>query len=191
MDNIYLISNVHRSGSSMMMRCITEAGIPGLYITRLDYMLPSNEEYDPNPNGFYQNYPDILDRLSEAVGHVTKFPWRQLINLPVLENTQYNIVFLKRNPESIRASMEAFTPLQSWGADDVVLDFYNEIFDTILRSLAKRKDINLIVLNYTDIVRDPHNEFLKLVSAGWPIDHNIAASLVDPSLQRFKLENNA
>lgn len=190
MDTIYLISNVHRSGSSMMMRCLTEAGMSGLFDTRIDNLI-FQDDYHPNPNGFYQNYPNIENRILDAVGCVTKFPWRQLRTLPVYENIKYKIIFLKRNPQDIRASMNAFSPFSSWGADNVVLDFYDEIMTSILDELKKRTDVDLIVLNYADIVSNPSAEFAKLIEAGWPINIEKATSMVDSSLHRFKLEANA
>lgn len=189
MNTIYLISNVHRSGSSMMMRCLTEAGMTGLFDTRIDNLI-FQDDYHPNPNGFYQNYPNIEDRILDAVGCVTKFPWRNLRTLPVYENIKYKIIFLKRNPEDIRASMSAFSPFSSWGSDNVVLDFYDEVINPILDELEARTDVELTVLNYRDIVLNPNTEFAKLIEAGWPINVEIATSMVDSSLQRFKLENN-
>lgn len=184
---IYLISNIHRSGSSMMMRCLTEAGMIGAYDeevnSQLDFFAP--DDYLPNPHGFYQlqRTPNEFT-VSQYENKVLKFPFRRLIHLP---QGEYKICFLKRNPLEIQASMQAFTPFRSWGKDSVVCEFYDLVIDTILNNLQSRTDINLTVLNYADIVANPTTEFQKLYNNGWPIDVNIAASLVNDSLYRLRL----
>ena len=186
----YLISNVHRCGSSMMMRCLIAAGLEGVYDKEFNIALDltSNDpNYHPNPNGFYQlNTPPNEYTVSLYEGKVLKFPFRRLIHLP---QGDYKICFLKRNPLEIEKSMQNFTPYRSWGRDSVLLEFYDQIIDTILDNLNQRTDINLTVLNYADIVANPTIEFTKLYDNGWPININAAASLVDDSLYRFKLEN--
>ena len=185
---IYLISNVHRSGSSMMMRCLTSAGMNGAFDEEINDRLSLffDSTYHPNPNGFYQllKTPNEFT-VSEYQNKVLKFPFRRLIHLP---QGDYKICFLKRNPLEIEASMQKFTPFRSWGNDSVVLEFYDLITNSIISNLQQRTDVNLTVLNYADIVTNPTNEFNKLFTNGWPIDVNIAASLVDDSLHRFKLE---
>lgn len=185
----YLISNIHRCGSSMMMRCLTAAGLEGAYdediSIRLDLL--NNSDYQPNPNGFYQlkNQPNEFT-VSLYEGKLLKFPFRKLTKLP---QGDYKICFLKRNPAEIEKSMQSFTPHRSWGRDSLVLEFYDQITDAIINNLQQRTDINLTVLNYADIVANPTIEFTKLYNNGWPIDVSIASSLVDDSLYRFRLEN--
>lgn len=185
MDPIYLISNVHRSGSSMMMRCLIAGGLVGVYNTDLDNQL-FQDGYHPNPHGFYEN--PVSDRdLLEYSNKVTKYPFRMLLDLPI---GNYKIILLKRNPEEIFNSMLNFTPYTSWGRDMVVLEFYDEIFNHIIDVLNVREDVTLTVLNYIDIINNPLVEFNKLVDNGWPIDATAAALLVDDSLHRLKLESD-
>lgn len=185
MQPVYLISNVHRSGSSMMMRCLIEGGLEGVYNDNLDNRI-YQDDYDPNPNGFYQNTVDEND-LIEYENKLTKFPFRSLLKLPI---GNYKILFLKRNPEEIFNSMLEFTPFTTWGKDMVVLEFYEEVIGYIISELNKRSDVTLTVLNYRDVVSNPLESFNKLVSGGWKIDPVISASLVDETLHRFKLEED-
>ena len=170
----YLISNIHRCGSSMMMRCLSSAGLDGAYDEDFNIALElssNNPNYQPNPNGFYQlkNQPNEFT-IDLYEGKVLKFP-------------------LKRNPAEIEKSMQSFTPHRSWGKDSLVLEFYDQVTNAIINNLQQRSDVNLTVLNYADIVSNPTNEFTKLYNNGWPIDVSIASSLVDDSLYRFRLEN--
>lgn len=177
----YLISNIHRSGSSMMMRCLTSSGMEGIYDKELDNTLGLfiQDDYHPNPNGFYQTMEINLESHK-----VVKYPFRKLLSLPFGE---YNICFLKRNPAEIELSIQQFTPYVSWGDDMIVLEFYDLIINTLLENLASRPDVKLTVLNYADIINDPVHEFNKLVDAGWPIDPVLASSFVDSNLYRNKL----
>lgn len=186
----YLISNVHRSGSSMMMRCLIAAGLEGAYDEEFNIALDltSNDpNYHPNPNGFYQlkNQPNEFT-VGLYEGKLLKFPFRRLIHLP---QGDYKICFLKRNPLEIEKSMQSFTPYRSWGKDAVILEFYDQIINSIINNLQQRSDITLTVLNYADIVANPTVELTKLYDAGWPINVNAAVPLVTDSLYRFKLEN--
>lgn len=169
----------------MMMRCLIEGGLDGIYDTNIDNTI-FQDDYHPNPNGFYQNTVDEKDIL-EYENKLTKFPYRSLLLLP---EANYKVLFIKRNPIEIYNSMISFTPFQSWGKDMVVLEFYEEIIGFILSELKKRSDIDLIVLNYSDIVKDPINSFKKLSDNGWPIDIYKCADLVDDSLYRLKLEKD-
>lgn len=183
----YLISNIHRSGSSMMMRCLTYAGMMSGYDEGLDNSIGLNiqDDYHPNPNGFYQcSFSIQNDELKTYTNKVIKYPFRNLNNLP---KGQYKLCFLKRNPAEIELSMQKFTPYMSWGKDAVVLEFYDLIINNLLDKLKSREDINLTVLNYADIIDSPLEQFTKLVYAGWPIDPIAASSFVDSNLYRNKV----
>lgn len=186
-NEVYLICNVHRSGSSMMMRCLEAGGMPVVYSgdhesLNYDYNTP---DYVPNPNGFYAP-PSDFENVTKYVGSALKFDFHLLLTLPV--GIKYNILFMKRNPDEIRASMEAFMPNQSWSGNATILEFYDFIIDTILDEVRKRNDTIVTVLNYADVVKNPQQEFQKLVDAGWSFDIEKASEKVDESLHRFKLE---
>jgi hypothetical protein len=188
---VYLISNIHRSGSSMMMRCL-EAG--GLSVACDDSQEDLNYahntgDYVPNPNGFYALQEDFnnIDVVQKYKNKALKYPFRLLMNLPEDEN-KYNILFLKRNPDEIRMSMNAFMPNQPWGSDATILELYDTYFDTLLYKISKKKNVSLVILNYRDIVSNPQKEFQKLFDANWPLDIQKASSMVEPSLYRLKLE---
>lgn len=181
---IYIVSNIHRSGSSMMMRCLESGGLNPAYDKESNSMNESApDDYIPNPNGFYQFVNEIGEGFIGYDGMVIKCPIRELATLPL---HQYKVVLLKRNPAEIRASMGKWTPYESWGKDEVLTYLYNWYFDKVIARCTARGDMEITVLNYADIIANPIVEFTKLAS--WGIDVNAAASLVDETLYRLKLE---
>lgn len=185
---IYLISNIHRSGSSMMMRCLEAGGLFPSYRpeAELDFNASAPENYAPNPNGFYQFGGEVDSSFNEVYdGKLVKLPIRDLLKLP---QGDYKLVLLKRNPAEIRASMARWTPYTSWGRDEVITYFYDLYFDTLVTELSERTDISITILNYADIVANPEQEFVKLLDAGWSFDVASASALVDESLYRLRLE---
>ena len=184
---VYLISSIHRSGSSMVMRCLEAGGMPVVYSGDHEHLNTefNTPDYVPNPNGFYAP-PSDFEAVNKYTGNAFKFDFRLLLTLPV--GIKYNILFMKRNPDEIRASMSAFMPNQSWGVDAVILELYTLVIDAILEKVRERGDATVTVLNYSDVVSNPQKEFQKLVDAGWSFDVNKASVMVDESLYRFKLE---
>lgn len=186
MDTVYLVSSVHRSGSSMAMRCLEAAGLTAVYDPQADIMNNTLGDYVPNPNGFYQfSGPITPTFFSDYSGKLLKC---YIKDLPKLPQGNYKLLLLKRNPAEIRASMSRWTPFSSWGEDEAVTYLYDFYMDELVRQLTERGDFDITILYYADIVKDPTTEFNKLFAASWPIDVSKAAELVDPSLHRLKLE---
>jgi hypothetical protein len=174
----------------MMMRCLIEGGMDGSYDDRtevLNELSKKNGGYIPNPNGFYQLNEDFDrgDLYQKYDGKLFKFPFKKLHKLPT---GQYKIIFLKRNPEEIRLSMRAFNPEADWGEDMAILDTYESEMNKIINKVKNKSNITITVLNYADVVKDPVKEFTKIKDAGWPIDVEKAAAMVEPELYRLRLE---
>lgn len=180
-DKVYIVSSFHRSGSSMMMRCLEAGGLSAVCDKSIDVLLNSSsvDGYVPNPNGFYQFnrevYPDFCD---EYKGKVVKLYFKDLMKL---QPEKCSIVFVVRDPNEIRASMKKWTPYKSWGSNLVATYFMDEIL-----SMLQDKFKDITILNYADIIKDPETEFSKL---NFPIDVKKSAGMVQPELYRLKLEN--
>lgn len=186
---IYLIVNIHRSGSSMMMRCLEAGGLTPVYDKLSDKMVQfAPKDYSPNPNGFY-TFTGIVDSgfYNLYRGKLIKFPFRELSKLPLGD---YKVIVLKRSPGEIRKSMTRWTPFQSWGMEEVITYNYTKVVNAIIRALKGRSDISLIEVNYKDIVKNPLAEFERIKASGWPINAALCAEKVDSSLHRNKLEKD-
>lgn len=187
---IYLVSSFHRSGSSMMMRCLIAGGMTAVWDNDQDQLnlIWGRGNYLPNPNGFYAlderefNRPDFVD---EYDGHLIKCPYNKLLELPI---AAYRLVFLRRSPAEIRTSMAQFTPGRSWAKNEALTYLYIPIMAELHQRILARGDVTLTILQYAEIVAHPHIEFAKLAKAGWPIDVTLASRMVEDALYRSRLE---
>ncbi len=180
-----MVSSISRSGSSMAMRCLIEGGLDAAYD---DHQEPLNVQfgkgdYLPNGDGFFALQEDFRDPAFYAKyeGRLVKVPWGALRSLP---EGDYRVLFMLRDPREITASMEKFMP--GWGGERVLADTcYLGAVNTLLAQLRARGDMEVSTLDYAAVVKQPEKQFAAL---GWPIDATKAASVVDASLHRFRLE---
>lgn len=189
---IYIVSSVPRSGSSMMMRCLIGGGLDGAYDDHHEHFNVEfgTEDYQPNPNGFYALNEDFArpDLPTLYDGKVMKIPHDQLLSVPP---GNYKVVFMKREPQEILASMDRFMPGLTWPEEEHVADTetYENVVGNLLSLAVARGDMQVVALNYAEVVADALMQFTTLQAAGWPIEPAKCAALVEAALHRFKLEN--
>lgn len=181
--------NLHRSGSSMLMRCLEAGGLDPVYDKLSDAMNHSApSDYVPNPNGFYQFTGEVNEAFPILYNNkLVKFPIRYLNNLP---DSEYKIIILKRDPEEIRMSMSKWTPYSAWGPQESATYLYDEIITGIKDRLSKLNNVSVIEVNYRDIVNNPLDTFNYIKESGWEINVEACVSMVDSSLYRNKLEKD-
>lgn len=190
-EPVYIVSSFHRSGSSMMMRCLEAGGLTPVFEEVLDRIWDLNystQDYHPNPNGFYHMDDYMYDWPSfyqDTKGKVIKVP---RADLQILREGKYKVIFMVRNPEEIRASMRKFVPHQSWGQVEVNTYFYDQIKEATLSRARLNKGLEILEINYADVVENPEREFAKIKKFGFPIDTKAASAMVEPNLYRLKLE---
>lgn len=175
-----------RTGTSMMMKALAEGGLEPAYAPSRDNM--NNEfgdaYYQPNPGGFYE-----LTRLDYVKpGFPRQFEGKLIKclfgGLPKMVVGNYKVVFMLRDPEEIRQSYESFFNKSAPPA----LNQYDQLMTDSIDMLKNRKDTDVIVFKYRKVIEDPLEHFRILQRNGWDIDANKAASVVNPDLCRYKLE---
>lgn len=189
MEYAYLISGVHRSGTSMMMRCIEAAGFEAVFDHQQDveeHYRPTND-YHPNPNGFYQ--PSELrfhdpDFYQMNKGKAIKCDWRRLTNLP---EGHYRVIFMLRKPDEILRSMKSFDKYYDFGSQEVVAHLYDAMIPRMIEHFNNLPNIELITLDYNKIMEDPAEEFEKLDA--WGIKSTNMVPLVERKLYRSHYGN--
>lgn len=153
-------------------------------------------EYVPNPDGLWevgQAYYSNAKFLREIPdGSLLKILYD---GLPCLPKGNYKVIFMLRDEEEINASCNRLdehleqtgvgaNPARI-GAFDVFRPYRQDDIDHVLGICEARSDIELIKLNYRDVVEHPYEAFSSL---GMPIDAEKAASVVKPEYYRFKRE---
>ena len=189
MNPVYLVSSFHRSGSSMMMRCLEAGGMKVRSTDAHDSMNINRADYVPNPNGFYAPPSDEViaypSFYNDTAGKVMKLQRYDFSSLP---KASYKIIYLKREPKEIIASMRKFTPYLSWGHMECAVYLYDILQPAVIRNIKKRGDTEVLELNYREIVESPNKQFQTIRDFGLNIDVDKAAAMVDPALYRLRLE---
>ena len=179
----YVVSSISRSGSSMAMRCLIEGGLDAAYDFHQEALNVQfgDGAYLPNGDGFFALQDDFgPDFYAKYEGRLVKVPWGRLRSLP---EGDYRVLFMLRDPREISASMEKF--MAGFGPEQVLAETcYLGAVNTLIAQLTAR-GMQVSTLHYADVVKDAEKQFASL---GWPIDANKAASVVDATLHRFRLE---
>lgn len=180
---LYVVTGFPRSGTSMMMRCLQFAGIePVVSASRETAMAKRNKgEYAANPHGFYE----VEEREALRVGFLEsiedgrsiKLLPTSLTCLPVRPTT---VVWMRRDPNEIRASYERMYPDHDFGKRWPDWPRTHDVqIQSIQPILKDRRSIELIDVQYRDVIEDP----LRALSV-LPIDYLMASVAVDVSLYR-------
>lgn len=176
-----------RSGTSMMMQALMAGGLDGLYDPSRNVMNKTfgDHTYMPNSGGFFEPSKKQLSEIGFPRNYDGKLMKVLHGGITKLAPMDYKVVLMRRDPEEIRQSYEAF--FQSNGKHPI-FDKVTELIDLVEEHINNRKDMSLTVLHYRDVVADPLSAFCQLSEDGWPIDVPKAASIVDPEQCRFRLE---
>ncbi len=193
--SITIVAGSQRCGTSMMMRCLIAGGLEADYDPSRDQMNArwGDAHYQPNAGGFYElrgeqyRAPDF-PRAHE--GRLIKVLNEGVLRIaPRQAEDPYWIVFMRRDPEEMRQSWQAFFgpravhPLWRHGPDGAAT-----FLDTIEGILRMRRDCRVLRVEYRDAVDRPHVVFARLRDAGLPIDPARAAAEVDPALCHMRRE---
>ena len=182
---IYIVTGIHRTGSSMMTRAIAlSSGLPTVRNKEIEKIIRAKEadpNYDPNPHGYWVIDPNKTHPW-EHDGTLMKCPVYIVRFLPDSIG-EYKVILMKRNLAESRASFKkAF--------NEKIPDNLIQIGDELEQIAPGRPNIDLTVVNYSDVIDDPLKVFTGLKAAGWPIDPQTAANLVEPDLYRVKAPKN-
>lgn len=182
---VYLVTSLHRSGSSMMMRGLIAGGMQGVYGANQDWLNveAGRPGYQPNPHGFYAlDDPSEFARpdfAEEYAGKLVKLPPGMALRLPA---GNYRAVFMQRAPAQILASMASMSPYGLFGTEPAIW-FYAKVRDALALALQARGTV-VDVVKYADVIASPITAFTALQAAGWPINPALSAAVVDPTLYR-------
>lgn len=185
---IHIVSGMYRSGTSAMMEALIAGGMSAAWSEDRNRLAEqhADEHYKPNPSGLYEvplkEYGGVRFPL-DYQGKLIKVMLWGLDHLAV-NPEGYRVVIMRRDPEEIRQSYEAF-----FGRKCPALNEYPERIERAAKILANRGDVvSVTAIDYPYLVDSPEPCLIRLRREGWPIDPLEAAATIDPALYRFRKE---
>lgn len=186
-SDIFVVSGLPRSGTSLMMRMLELGGLPVL----TDGERTADED---NPRGYYE-----LERVKKtkadaswlrgAGGHVVKVISQLLPDLPA--EGRYKVVFMRRHLDEVLASQKKM--LEHRGEDERTDDQeMKELFITHLdeteRWLRQAEHMQVLYVNYGRLMSSPFEQAKRLATfLGVPVDVERMATAVEPQLYRNRV----
>ena len=190
-ENInYIVSGLERSGTSMLMQILYAGGASVAF----DSSRPIDEN---NPKGYYElEGGKIINKLMDGTFPLDKFKGKFIkitsYGLKYLPPGKYKILYSERNIEEILDSMEKMA-----GINDENLEKTRESFmklnDLIKNIIKNREDMEVLLVNYNDIVSNPSPNIKKIYNFLDLDDINLEKmiSTVDKKLYRQRRNINS
>jgi len=179
----YVICGLHRTGTSALMRAISEASTLTAWTdVEVEAVIRSREidpAYNPNPAGYFSHgtmFSPIADWISDTPDNsVMKASPESFLNGAGTEPLM--VILTARARAEIEASFMA-----AFGFD--VEDRRYDARTQAQAILEQATNIVLGIVNFADLIDTPDQVFDSLAAAGWPIDPAAAAATIDPALYR-------
>ena len=204
---IYCVSGYRRTGTSAMMKALHVGGIPAIYMPDLEAANPDENGYRPNPGGLYEvglnQYVNADFLRSIPDDSVVKILFDGLLFLPYRD---YKIIWMERDLEEVEASTERVDQHLIDSSDGKlraaidarkitnILTFccfrpYNQTdMDHVLGICEARSDMQVIKIQFSELIRQPRRVFTTLKLMGVPINVHKAAAVIDEKLYRVRKE---
>ena len=205
---IYIVSGPRRSGTSALMAAIYAGSKLGLMIAAsmdaygrpIDYEERQSDPdgYTPNPGGAYE-VGTVAYLMADFLRSIPPDSLIKILfdGLPNLPKGEYKILFCERDPKEIEASTKRVEEYLGDNAFDSLeltkllpfscfRPYSQEEVDHVKGICSVRQDIDLITVNYDDVISNPLGVFNRLKSLGWPIDPQVSAEMIDPQLYRSR-----
>jgi tetratricopeptide (TPR) repeat protein len=156
---ILVVSGAPRSGTSMMMRMLSMAGIP----TLTDGVRVADAS---NPQGYFEweGVKKIIDdpqSILKAEGKVVKVVSALLPHLPL--GWTYEVIFMRRKTDAILRSQEAMVAQLGGVALPLAAEELEQHLQATLGVLRSRSDVRLLQMDYDGLIDQPEEYLQQLV----------------------------
>jgi hypothetical protein len=180
----YIASGLERSGTSLLMQILHAGGVPMAFDTA------SRPPDDNNPRGYFElEGGKIISRLMNGTLPLADYRGRFIkitaFGLKYLPSGKYRIIYTERNIEEVLDSMEKMAKIQDQDREETKASFL-KLNDMIKGLITKREDVEVLFVNYNQIVADPKAQIQKIgVFLGQKdIDEAAMIAVVDAKLYR-------
>ena len=179
----YIVSGLHRTGTSALVRAISEASTLTAHVDAdVEAVIRSRETdptYNPNPAGYFSHatmFSPIADWITDTPdGSVMKAAPEAFLQGTGSEPLM--VILTSRPANQIEASFAA-----AFGMD--VPDHRYTARAQAQAILEQASNVVLTIVNFADLIDTPERVFAALAFTGWPINAPVAAATIDPSLYR-------
>ncbi len=188
---IYIVSGLPRSGTSMMMQLLEAGGLPVF----TDNLRKADEN---NPRGYYEHEAvKILHKdnswIKNSVGKTLKVVSYLLQYLPL--RYKYKMVFMERDLNEVLISQNKM--LQNLGKlPEHTTHFslesnFRENVQKTKEWISNQLNIEVVYINYTDAINNPESVLEKLNTFfNYQLDIQNMRSVIDKSMYRSQKINN-
>ena len=180
----YIASGIERSGTSLLMQILQAGGVPMAFDTA------SRPPDDNNPRGYFElEGGKIISRLMNGTFPLAdqrgRFIKITAFGLKYLPLGKYRIIYTERNIEEVLDSMEKMAKLQDMNREETRASFI-KLNEMIKGLISKRDDVEVLFVNYNQIVTDPKTQIEKICDflGSKEIDNAAMVSAVDEKLYR-------
>jgi hypothetical protein len=189
-DNInYIASGLERSGTSLLMQILHAGGVP------LSFDTESRPPDDNNPRGYFElEGGKVISRLMNNTFPLADYRGRFIkitaFGLKFLPPGKYRVIYTERNIEEVLDSMEKMARIQDQDREETKASFI-KLNGMIKDVITKREDIDVLFVNYNQVVADPKSEIRKIcdfLGAAGESEAAMAAA-VDQKLYRKRRPN--
>jgi tetratricopeptide (TPR) repeat protein len=169
---ILVVSGAPRSGTSMMMRMLSMAGVP----TLSDGVRAADAS---NPLGYFEweavkKISGDPQSIRRAEGKVVKVVSALLVHLPAGRN--YEVIFMRRNTDAILRSQEEMVARLGGAAVNLASEELDMHLQTTLEVLRQRPDVRLLEMDYDGLIDQTEDIVQQLVNFIGPARlHRVAA----------------
>jgi predicted transcriptional regulator len=184
---ISLVSGLARSGTSMLMLMLKEAGLPIV----CDHLRTADED---NPKGYHElERVKELDKTEEKSwlknhrGEVIKIISFLLQDLP--DNLNYKVIFMRRNLNEVLRSQNKMLERNGNAGTDASDEKMHKNYDMHLRKvyyrLNRAPNFKVLYMDYPNVVANPRHEAERISAfLGGDLDAEKMAGAVDSGLYR-------
>ncbi|MDH7517874.1 MAG: sulfotransferase [Candidatus Thermoplasmatota archaeon] len=179
----YIVSGLERSGTSMIMQILQAGSIPIAYDTK-------RQSDENNPKGYYElEGGKIINKLIDKTLPLEKYRGKFIkitaYGLKYLPPGKYKIIYTERNIEEILDSMEKMTGKKDEKREETKKVF-TKLNNTIKKMMTNRDDIEVLYINYNNIISNPEQNIREIIKFLGLSDKNITQMIqtVDKKLYR-------
>ncbi len=160
-DTNYIVSGLERSGTSMLMQIINAGGIPISFDK-------SRKPDDNNPKGYFElEGGKIINKLMESIFPLDLYKGEFIkitaYGLKYLPEGKYKIIYSERNIDEILDSMEKMTGEKDKDRSKNK-DSFEKLDKIIKQKIISREDIEVLFLNYNEIIKEQEKNIKKIMS---------------------------